>query len=104
MLETFGAHVLIARNGVEALQVLASNDPDLILCDLRTPQMDGFEFLREFRRNKGHHHAPVVALTGFTSEADHERTRTAGFEGHLNKPFDDIALLAAVQSGLKRPA
>lgn len=102
MLENFGAHVIIARNGFEALQALSTQDPELVLCDLRMPQMDGFEFIRELSHRKGRQHPPIVALTGFTSEADHKRTRDAGFAGHLDKPFDDATLLSAVQSGLLR--
>jgi len=102
MLENFGAYVIVARNGIEALHVLSTQDPELILCDLRMPQMDGFEFLRELGRRKGSRRPPIVALTGFTSASDHQRTRDAGFAGHLDKPFDDTSLLSAVQSGLSR--
>jgi signal transduction histidine kinase/ActR/RegA family two-component response regulator len=100
MLEMLGADVLVARNGVEALDVMATHRPDLVLCDLRMPEMDGFEFLRELSRIQGAHHAPVVAVSGLVSQIDHERTEAAGFEGHLHKPFDDAALVTAVQAGL----
>ena len=100
MLAVLGADVLVARSGVDALDVMATNRPDLVLCDLRMPEMDGFEFLRELCRLQGDEHVPVVAVSGLVSEADHQRTRAAGFEAHLDKPFNDTALVTAVRAGL----
>jgi signal transduction histidine kinase/CheY-like chemotaxis protein len=100
MLEVLGANVLAARDGLEALDVMAIHRPDVVLCDLRMPRMDGFEFLRELCRIQGADHAPVVAVSGLVSKSDHERTEAAGFEGHLNKPFDDTALMSAVRATL----
>ena len=84
------------------MDVMAMSRSDLVLCDLRMPRMDGFEFLRELCRIQGPNHAPVVAVSGLVSKGDHERTEAAGFEGHLNKPFDDTALASAVRATLDR--
>ena len=100
MLELLGARVLVARDGLEALEVLTTHRPDLVLCDLRMPRMDGYEFLAELSRVQGRGHPPVVALTGLMSEGDHQRTEAAGFEGHLGKPLDRAALVSAVRATL----
>lgn len=106
LLEVLGAEVLVAQNGIEALNVVATSRVDLVLCDLRMPGMDGFEFLGELTRIYGNNHPPVVAMSGLASRADHQRTLSAGFEGHLDKPFDDTDLIAVVRSTLahRRPA
>jgi CheY-like chemotaxis protein len=98
LLEQLGARVLEAANGSQALDVLAVHRPDIILCDLRMPVMDGYEFIRALTRDRGHDHPPVVAISGLASKGDRERTSVAGFRGHLGKPIDLEALVATVRT------
>jgi signal transduction histidine kinase/ActR/RegA family two-component response regulator len=99
LLKGLGAKVTSARDGREALEAMAFANPDLVLCDLAMPHMDGFEFIEKLYRTSGSMHPPVIALSGLTSDADHERTRAAGFAGHVNKPFDETSLLSAIAHG-----
>ena len=100
MLEHLGAKVSLAGDGFEALAAVERDDPDIVLCDLRMPRMDGFEFIRQVHAVAEHASLPVVALSGLTSSDDHRRTEAAGFEGHISKPLDDVALAAAVGAAI----
>jgi signal transduction histidine kinase/CheY-like chemotaxis protein len=103
-LERLGAEVLTANDGIDALATMDTEDVDLVLCDLRMPRMDGFEFLHALRQREGPAHHPVIAVSGLVSSAEHSRTAAAGFADHLNKPFDDARLLAAVGAVMARRA
>jgi signal transduction histidine kinase/CheY-like chemotaxis protein len=100
LLEQLGAEVSLAREGREALEMIAKRDPDLVLCDLRMPGMDGYEFIRELHRRPAR--PPVVAISGLASDADYQRTREAGFEAHVKKPFNEAAIVQAVHTALGR--
>lgn len=96
ILQSVGARVLLAADGAEALRVATSEPPDLILCDLKMPVMDGFAFLHHLRHTPDVARIPVVAVTALGGEADLQRTWLAGFDGHLTKPIDHDAVVATV--------
>jgi CheY-like chemotaxis protein len=93
-LEAAGVKVLEARDGADALQVLGTQRPHLILCDLQMPGMDGFVFIARLHRDPKLAGLRVVALTGRTGHADLLKCWEAGFAGHLAKPLHPEAILA----------
>ncbi len=98
LLQLLGATVTTAYDGRDALDVIQGAAPDLVLCDLRMPRMDGYELIHELLREPSTAHLPVVAMSGLVCEADRQRTLEAGFKAHLAKPFDEAAIVAAVRS------
>ncbi len=100
LLQQLGAQASVARDGREALQIIEKTHPDLVLCDLRMPRMDGYEFIRELHRDSSPLKPPVVAMSGLTSGEERQRTRAAGFKGHLKKPFGEADVVTAVKAAL----
>ena len=86
LLECHGAQARIAHDGRDAIEAARALDPHLVLLDIALPVMDGYETLRRLRQLDGFR-AHVVALTGFGSEADRQRSSDAGFDAHLVKPL-----------------
>lgn len=89
LLEKRGHRVLVAANGLEALNALAKEQFDLVLMDVQMPEMDGLEATAAIRqREKGTGmHQPVVALTAHAMKGDQEKCLAGGMDGYLTKPI-----------------
>lgn len=90
-----GAEVQHAGSVREAVDVLSRWTPDVIVTDIGMPHEDGYEMLKQVRTSMKSP-VPVIALTGYASEAHRERVLSAGFFGHLSKPADPEALIKMV--------
>jgi CheY-like chemotaxis protein len=69
----------------------------VVLCDLLMPGMDGFEFIRGLEHAP---HPPVIAMSSLVGSR--ERSREAGFQGHVGKPYNEAAVIAAVRVATRR--
>jgi len=87
-----GHEVRTASDGSSALEEFARYRPEVVFLDLGLPGMSGYEVARQLRAMPQAHDVRLVALTGYGTEADRERTRVAGFDVHLAKPVDPQAV------------
>jgi CheY-like chemotaxis protein len=94
ILTSLGHRVVLAQDGIDGLKHLETVLPDLILCDLNMPGMDGFSFIAALRSRPALADVTVLAMTGRDSPV--ETLRTAGFAGHLAKPIDYDAMVDAL--------
>jgi signal transduction histidine kinase/DNA-binding NarL/FixJ family response regulator len=97
LFELEGYSVEVASNGVEALQAAIAKQPDVVVCDIGLPGMDGYEIAQRLRRNAATRDARLIALTGWGSPTDQRLAVEAGFDLHLVKPIGFRELFQHVQ-------
>jgi len=102
-LELEGYDVALAHSGPDGLQAAASFKPDVVLCDVGLPGLDGYEVARRLRADPSARSAILIALTGYASAADKERAHSAGFDLHLAKPLM-VSRFSETLAQLARPA
>lgn len=103
VLSAQGYEVRTAADALEALEVLGTFEPRLILLDLQLPGMDGLELARRLRADPKFTHLLIVAVTASAMKGDEERALEAGCDGYITKPIDTRSLPKLVASYLAGP-
>jgi signal transduction histidine kinase len=98
MLEIFGHQVELAANGYAGLDAARQFRPNIVLCDIGLPGMDGYEVARRLRKEPELGNMVLVALTGYGQEEDRRKTYEAGFDLHLVKPVDPEKLQGLLET------
>jgi len=96
-LERQGYEVITAYNGVECLEKVQEDRPDLIVLDVMMPEMSGFEVLEKLKSNPNTETIPVIMLTARAQDVDVLRGWQSGVECYLTKPFNPMELIAFVK-------
>ena len=94
--------VRTASDAREALDLLQSFRPDLILMDIQLPDIDGLELTRRLRKDPHTHDTTIVAVTAYAMKGDEERARAAGVDGYISKPIEKEAFRRVVAEYLQR--
>lgn len=97
-----GFQVIDAHDGHAGLALVRERKPDLVLCDITMPQLDGYAVLSTLRQDEGTARIPFIFLTGALDKSYMRRGMELGADDYLTKPFSNEELLAAVQSRLKK--
>lgn len=88
LLQAYGHTTYGAHDGEEGLQIAASTVPDLIICDVQLPNLDGYEVVARLKASPATRSVPVIAVTALAMVGDRDRVLKAGFDGYLVKPID----------------
>ena len=102
ILELANYAVSTAENGKEGVRIAIAEKPDLIICDIMMPELDGYGVLHMLSKNIDTASIPFIFLTEKAEKADHRKGMTMGADDYLTKPFDDMELLGAVEVRLKK--
>lgn len=103
-LEAHSFRMILARNGLEAVQMAKQHQPDVILMDIQMPEMDGLEATRQIRADPQTSSIPIIALTALAMPGDQERCLAAGADDYLAKPVKLRSLLDLLTRYLSNPS
>jgi two-component system cell cycle response regulator DivK len=109
LLVTAGYATLDVDDGGIGLKMALEANPDLVICDLQMPVMNGYEVARRLRERPDWRHKPLIAVTAFSMAGDRETALAAGFDEHITKPIvpetfvEQIEAFLAAELRVKRP-
>jgi CheY-like chemotaxis protein len=104
LLEALGSEAYVAHDGVAVVELVERVRPQLVLMDVGMPRQNGLDATRQIRREAWGQDMTIIALTGWGQDADRERSRAAGCDGHLVKPIDVQSLKDLLQALPDKPA
>jgi len=100
LLESHGYATLVATDGEQGLRIAREERPQLILCDLQMPVMDGYALMRELRGDPLFRDTLVIAVTAFSMPGDRGVALAAGFNGYVSKPIDPERFVQEIEAYL----
>jgi two-component system, cell cycle response regulator DivK len=100
LLTAAGFELIEAVDGAQGVAMAKAHRPDLILMDIQLPVMDGYEATRRIKADPDLRATPILAVTSYALSGDEEKTRAAGCDGYIAKPFSPRQLLGKVREFL----
>lgn len=100
LLEANGYTALTAVDGEAGLALAVAERPDLLICDIQMPRMNGYQLLARLRESPLLRTIPIIAVTAFSMHGDRQRVLGAGFEGYISKPIVPETFVAQVTAYL----
>ena len=101
LLQAFGHTVLMAYDGEQGVEAARRELPDLIICDIHLPRLDGYGVIREIKADPTLRPIPIVAVTALAMVGDREKILVAGFDGYIAKPIVPEAFVGQVEHFLR---
>ncbi|THU30726.1 response regulator [Niastella caeni] len=102
ILELAGYKTFTAENGRQGVELAIKEKPAVIVCDIMMPELDGYGVLHLLRKNTDTQNIPFIFLTAKTERTDFRKGMEMGADDYITKPFDDVELLNAIETRLKK--
>src|SRR5215203_895717 len=102
ILELAGYKTFTAENGKKGVDIAIKENPDVIICDIMMPELDGYGVLHMLRKNENTQAIPFIFLTAKTERSDFRKGMEMGADDYVTKPFEDIELLNAIEIRLRK--
>jgi len=100
LVEDAGFEILLAKDGLEAIEVMEQTRPNVMLVDMEMPRMNGLELTAHVRANQAMQNLPIFMITSRTTEKHREQAKAAGVNAYLTKPYQESELLALIDKAL----
>ena len=100
LLRAFGYQPLLAHNGEEGVAAARRERPDLIICDVHLPKLDGYGVVAQLKQDPALQHIPALAVTALAMVGDREKLLAAGFDGYIGKPIEPDTFVSQIESFL----
>lgn len=104
LIQAFGHIALLATDGAQGIEAARCEAPDLIVCDIHLPTIDGYEVARRLKRDAVLRSIPLVAVTALAMVGDRDKVLAAGFDGYLAKPIAPKRFVEQIEGYLRAPA
>ena len=89
--------ILCVRDGEDALRIARTDNPDIIMLDIRLPKLNGYEVCKSVKSNSAMSHIKVLMISGMAQNFDRQKAQEAGADGYITKPFSLIELVEKVE-------
>jgi two-component system cell cycle response regulator len=101
LLKSFGHMILTREEGTGAVEFIRNERPDLVICDVQLPGLDGYEIARQLKANEGLSGIPLIAVTAYAMVGDRDNLLASGFDGYISKPIEPSSFVSQVQEFLR---
>jgi CheY-like chemotaxis protein len=98
LLHAFGHVILSANNGEDAVTIALRERPDIIVCDIDMPKLDGYGVARTLKSDPTLCRTPLIAVTALAMVGDREKVLAAGFDGYIGKPIDPTTFVRDIET------